>query len=152
MNKVLAAHGAAHPHLTELAQALEELSQELLVHMQKEERVLFPFVRALAEARDHGRSLERPPFQSVRNPLRVMGEEHDAAGIYLRRLRELCSDYAPPGHACGTFRALYDSLASLERDLHQHIHLENNVLFPRAVELEVAVLEASDGGARIISR
>jgi regulator of cell morphogenesis and NO signaling len=139
MTKVLAAHGDRHPHLKDLSDTLDELTQELAVHMQKEERVLFPYLRALVDAERAGRGLERPPFHSAANPIRVMHEEHDAAGIYLRKLRELSSGYTTPPDGCGTFRALYESLASLERDLHQHIHLENNVLFPRAVELEKRV-------------
>ena len=139
MKKVLRAHGHRHVHLGELAQTLEELTQELTVHMQKEERVLFPFIRALAVAKQTGASLARPPFHSALNPIRVMHEEHEAAGIYLRRLRELATGYQPPSDACGTFRALYESLSSLERDLHQHIHLENNLLFPQAALLENVV-------------
>jgi regulator of cell morphogenesis and NO signaling len=140
MAKVLAAHGDRYAHLEELSQTLDELNQELAVHMQKEERVLFPFLRAMAEAEKTGVTLARPPFHSALNPIRVMHEEHDAAGIYLHKLRALSSGYAPPPDACGTFRALYESLGSLERDLHQHIHLENNLLFPRAAELERTVL------------
>jgi regulator of cell morphogenesis and NO signaling len=140
LQKVLAAHGARHPELAEIAQTFEGLSQELAVHMQKEERILFPYLRALEAAAQARLPLGRPAFQSALNPIRVMLQEHDAAGIFLQRLRELTGGYSPPADACPTFRALYASFADLERDLHQHIHLENNVLFPRALPLEQQVL------------
>lgn len=128
MAKVLRAHGARHPELQAVAQALEALTQELLVHLHKEEAILFPYVRALAAQAP----VARPPFGTVANPLRVMESEHEAAGELLRQLREATQQYTPPPDACPTFRALYDCLPALERDLHQHIHLENNVLFPKA--------------------
>lgn len=143
MTKVLHAHSDRHPELRELAQLLEELTQELAVHMQKEERILFPYLRALAAAQKASLPLGRPAFQSALNPIRVMHQEHDAAGLYLQRLRELTGDFLPPADACPTFRALYESLAALRADLHQHIHLENNVLFPRAVPLEQRVFGQS---------
>lgn len=136
MAKVLDAHGKRHAELAELSQTLDDLASELMVHLDKEERLLFPYLRALSTAEQTKSPLNRPAFRTVLNPLRVMSEEHDAAGIFLRRLRELSSEYTPPSDACGTYRALYESLASLESDLHQHIHLENNVLFPRALPLE----------------
>ena len=139
MSKVLDAHGQRHAELAELAQTLDELASELRVHLDKEERMLFPYLRALSAADLSESPLPRPAFRTVLNPLRVMHEEHDAAGIFLRRLRELSGGYTPPPDACGTYRALYESLASLESDLHQHIHLENNVLFPRALPLERSV-------------
>ncbi len=133
MNKVLAAHAATNPELAGIARTFEALRDELIPHLQKEEVILFPYVRAL----DGGAS-PRGPFPTVMMPVRMMDMEHDSAGKLLATLREQTRDYALPEGACGTWRALWDSLQSLERDLHMHIHLESNVLFPRAVAAEAA--------------
>jgi regulator of cell morphogenesis and NO signaling len=139
LNKVLHAHGDRRPELIEVARIFGELSRELEVHLQKEERILFPYLRALALALSTGQPLRRPPFQSARNPLGVMHQEHEAAGIFLHQLRELTDAYTPPPGACPTFHALYQGLSALHEDLIEHIHLENNVLFPRALPLEQQV-------------
>ena len=106
--------------------------------MYKEEAVLFPYVKALEQAVGRRTAMPFAPFGTVNNPVRMMMSEHDAAGDILRELRATTGDYATPEDACMSYRALYDALEGFERDLHQHIHLENNVLFPRAVELERA--------------
>ena len=112
------------------------LKNELLNHMAKEEQVLFPYVNQLQEAADLGRTRPVPFFGTVQNPVRMMMFEHDSAGEMLRRIRDLSSNFTVPGDGCLSYRSLYKALEGLERDLHQHIHLENNLLFPRAIELE----------------
>jgi len=133
MEKVLRVHGEHHPELADVAELFEALAGELVPHLEKEERILFPFVRALESGQAPSGC-----FGTVQSPIRVMMSEHDHAGEILRELRSLTGGYAPPADACGSFRSLYLGLASLEEDLHRHIHLENNLLFPRAIALEQA--------------
>ena len=134
--KVVAAHGAAHSFLVELGQVLRALSAELTQHMAKEETILFPLIARLEEADRSG--IPAPPSHcgTVLNPIGVMEHEHDDAGAALRKIRELTSDFRLPEGACNTFRALYAQLEDFEHDLHAHVHLENNILFPRAATLE----------------
>jgi regulator of cell morphogenesis and NO signaling len=130
--KVAALHGDREPRLHQLRETFLALAGELSSHMMKEERVLFPMVRQL-EASDAA-----PIFHcaTLANPIRQMELEHDQAGSALERLRGLTNGYTSPDWACNTYRALLDGLADLERDLHQHIHKENNVLFPQALAME----------------
>ena len=132
-DKVAMVHGAHHLWLAELRDIVAELRAELDSHMMKEERILFPYIVALASGQP-----AFAPFGSVQGPISMMEQEHDQAGHNLARLRELSSDYTPPADACNTFRALLDGLREMELDLHLHIHKENHILFPRAVELEAA--------------
>lgn len=134
--RVVEAHGGNHAFLADLLQVFQGLSDELSQHMMKEELVLFPLAVRMEEAEKSGAAAPAAPGGSVRNPIRMMEHEHDDAGRALETLRSLTSDFEPPADACNTFRALYAQLEDLERDLHLHIHLENNVLFPRAAELE----------------
>jgi regulator of cell morphogenesis and NO signaling len=105
-------------------------------HLMKEENILFPFVERMEESVVAHEPILPPPFGTFANPVRMMEHEHDNAGIALRAMREASRDYAVPADACTSFRALYVALENFEKDLHQHIHLENNVLFPRAIEME----------------
>ncbi len=134
--KVRARHGEAHPETRRVETLVLQLAADLAPHLQKEEQVLFPYILSLEEAAQTG--TEPPPscFGTVRNPIRMMMMEHDAAGDLLRELRATTSSYAAPADACTSFQALYAGLVKLEEDLHRHIHLENNVLFPRALDLE----------------
>lgn len=131
--KVAAVHGAHDERLHELRQTFLTLASELSSHMMKEEQILFPMIRRL-EASDR-----LPAFHcgSIANPIRQMELEHHDAGAALERIRTLTDDYSPPDWACNTYRAMVDALAHLERDMHQHIHKEDNVLYPRAMKLEV---------------
>jgi regulator of cell morphogenesis and NO signaling len=138
--KVLSAHGERHGDvLGPLAETFGGLKQELDSHLMKEEMVLFPLIRSLALARQAGTGPQAHHCGSVRNPLRVMLMEHESAGEALARMRSLTGGYEAPADACNTLRAVFWELAQLERDLHRHIHLENNILFPQAVELEQAL-------------
>jgi regulator of cell morphogenesis and NO signaling len=112
------------------------LAQELTMHMMKEENVLFPYIERMEEAVLQHEPILPPPFGTVANPVRMMEHEHQDAGVALKTLRAASQDYTPPEDACTSFRALYTALANFEKDLHQHIHLENNVLFPRALAME----------------
>jgi regulator of cell morphogenesis and NO signaling len=134
--KVRAKHELAHPELADVGYAFNRLLLDLLPHMQKEERVLFPYVVEMERARRENRPVARPPFLTVRNPIRMMMLEHDTAGDFLREIRAATGNFEMPEGACMSFRTLYEGLEGFERDLHQHIHLENNILFPRAAELE----------------
>jgi regulator of cell morphogenesis and NO signaling len=132
--KLVTVHGERHPELARIADAFDELSRELQQHMMKEEHVLFPYIRELSDA---GWSVVRPnPFGTVENPIRMMEREHREAGDEMHLIRLLTNGYTPPDDACTTYRVCFDELAQFESDLHQHVHLENNVLFPRTVELE----------------
>jgi regulator of cell morphogenesis and NO signaling len=135
-DKVLAAHGRNHPELVHLVELLAHLSADLKPHMFKEELLLFPYIMDMTAAADQNRSAPCAPFGTVNNPIRMMMKEHDRAGEILRELRSLTSDYKMPGDACASYQTLYQALRNFEADLHQHIHLENNILFPKAIDLE----------------
>ena len=130
--KVIGAHGANHPELLTVGELFQRLCADLEPHMFKEEQVLFPYIVRTERA---GTVLPAP-FGTVKNPIRMMMMEHDTAGDILRKLRAVTSDYRVPPDGCISYQTLYQALEEFEKDLHQHIHLENNVLFPKAVELE----------------
>jgi regulator of cell morphogenesis and NO signaling len=132
--KVARVHGDKEPRLRQIRQAFVALKSELEPHMLKEERILFPMVRELEAAT----ALAESHCGSVANPIRQMEHEHDQAGDELAILRAATDDFAPPDWACNTYRAMLDGLEKLESDMHQHIHKENNVLFPKAIELEAS--------------
>jgi regulator of cell morphogenesis and NO signaling len=130
MAKVVSRHGDRLPDvLLPLQQTLNGLHVELLHHMHKEDQILFPAIRGIEQGRGGANAAW------IDQPIAVMEDEHDQAGAALARLRELTGDYTPPPDACPTFRGLYYGLAELEREMHVHVHLENNILFPRAAEL-----------------
>jgi regulator of cell morphogenesis and NO signaling len=106
------------------------------MHMMKEERMLFPHIVAMEQAVIQGKPVAPSPFGSVKNPVSMMEHEHDSAGNALRAMRHASTGYTPPGDACVSYQTLYKALADFEADLHQHIHLENNILFPRATAME----------------
>ena len=137
--KVCTKHSETHLELEPLRALFDTLSAELEPHMFKEERILFPYIMGLEDAVTNRRPLSRPPFGTVANPIRMMMMEHDNAGHLLKEMRHLTSDYTPPADACMSYQALYQAMDEFEKDLHEHIHLENNILFPRAAELETAV-------------
>ncbi len=134
--KVCSVHGGNHPELPRLREIFSGLAAELTTHLMKEEMVLFSSVLRMEESAAAGEPVPPSPFGSMRNPIAMMTAEHDGAGNALREMRRIAGNYVPPADACVSFQALYQGLAALEGDLHRHIHLENNVLFPRAVEME----------------
>lgn len=137
--KVINAHGQDHPELIFVGDLLQRLCDELRPHMFKEEQVLFPYIVAMTTAAEQHQPGPFAPFGTVNNPVRMMMSEHDAAGQILRQLRALTVDYEVPPDACISYKTLYEALEHLEKDLHQHIHLENNILFPKALDLENAL-------------
>ena len=134
--KVVSVHGKNHPELLDVQHIFSDLAGELSVHLMKEEQILFPYVLRLEEAVFAGEPAPPAMFGTVVNPVRMMMTEHDGAGDALRKLRSVTNDYAVPADACISYKTLYEALKGFEADLHQHIHLENNILFPRAVALE----------------
>lgn len=144
LDKVVAKHGSNHAELGEIERLFAEVSQEMIMHMQKEEQILFPYIDALEKAFSKHESVEPPFFRTVTNPIHTMMKEHDAAGELIKRIRDLTSNYTAPRGACTSFNALYEALRQFEADLHQHVHLENNVLFPRAVAMESAAASAEE--------
>lgn len=136
LDKVCSVHGKNHAELLGIRETFRGLSQELTMHMMKEEMMLFPYIVRMEEAVLQKEPVLPPPFGSVQNPVRMMMGEHDSAGEALRSMREASHSYAAPDDGCFSYRTLYQALAAFEADLHQHIHLENNILFPRAVEME----------------
>jgi regulator of cell morphogenesis and NO signaling len=134
--RVCAAHAANHSELHRMRETFSALAHELGLHLMKEEMVLFPYIERMEEAVVEKSPLPPAPFGSVQNPVAMMVSEHDGAGEALRGLRAASNGYTVPPDACPSYRALYQALAAFEADFHQHIHLENNILFPRAIEME----------------
>jgi len=136
MEKVSRKHGEHYPYLDELKEVFKAVCDDLAPHMMKEEMVLFPYIKRLEEDIFNDSDAAPPPFVSVLNPIGMMTKEHDEVGSLLAKMRLLTNNYELPDGACPSFSALFHRLEILERDLHQHIHLENNLLFPRSAELE----------------
>ena len=134
LNKVAGKHSEKHPELKRVQIVFGTMRDELNSHLMKEEQILFPYIKELQLSSGNGS--RRSMFGSVRNPIHMMEIEHDAAGDALRELREITGEYIAPEEGCFSYKTLYRGLAEFEADLHQHIHLENNILFPRAIELE----------------
>lgn len=126
------------PALIGLPEVFAGLRAELELHMRKEETMLFPAIAAYESVANAGQALPAPPFGTVHNPIHVMEAEHESAGLALTRIREITKNFAVPTYACVTYRALMTGLEEFERDLHMHVHLENNILFPRAEQLEAS--------------
>ena len=136
LHKVCAAHGDKHAELFRVRDLFRSLSDELLLHMAREEQVLFPYITDLEKRFTRHEPVYAPAFGTVLNPVRMMMQEHDSAGATLKLIRRLAADYSVPPDACMTWFALYQGMQEFEQDLHRHIHLENNLLFPRAAKLE----------------
>ncbi len=134
VDQVAQAHSDRHPEVLELQSVFGELRAELEPHMLKEEQILFPAIRHLEQSAIYPQF----SFGTVANPIRVMEQEHDAAGSALKRIRELTHDFRPPTDACRTWEVMLEGLRELERDMHQHVHKENNILFPNAQRLEAS--------------
>lgn len=134
--KVVNRHGPTKTELPVIAATLTQLDKELTQHLAKEEAVLFPYITDLERAAAIGAAKPHSCFGTVANPIAMMTQEHEGAGTLLAEIRRLSHDFTTPEDACPTFHAFYDGLKEFEQDLHQHIHLENNILFPRAIELE----------------
>lgn len=138
LEKIVRVHGEHHPELAEVEQLFKESAGELTVHMKKEEFLLFPYIRKMVK---EGISVQAP-FGTVQNPIQAMMHDHDGEGERFRRIAALTDNYTPPADACNTYRVTLSMLKEFEDDLHLHIHLENNILFPGAVEMEEALATA----------
>jgi regulator of cell morphogenesis and NO signaling len=128
--------GARHPELCRIREIFHGFARELVHHMEKEETILFPYISAMAAARPDCIRAPQSPFGTIRNPIRMMEAEHQQAAADMWLLRTLTDGFQPPADACATWRACYADLAAFERDLHEHVHLENNVLFTAAARME----------------
>jgi regulator of cell morphogenesis and NO signaling len=142
LEKVCSVHGKNHPELLTIQGTFHHLVQELTLHLMKEENVLFPYIVRMEEAVLQNDPVLPPPFGTVQNPVRMMAQEHDSAGDALRQIRSASSNFTLPPDACISYRTLYQALEGFEADLHQHIHLENNILFPRSIAMEENALAA----------
>ncbi|THF47427.1 iron-sulfur cluster repair di-iron protein [Flavobacterium supellecticarium] len=136
LDKLCKVHGEKHPELLKINALFSESAGELAMHMKKEELVLFPFIRQMVNAKKEGSELKRPHFGSVSNPVTMMRHEHDTEGERFDKIATLTNQYTPPADACNTYKVTYAMLQEFENDLHKHIHLENNILFPKAITLE----------------
>lgn len=134
-DKVAKVHGHHRGETLEINNLFKEVAEELRAHMLKEEKVLFPFIKKLLAAKKQGSSQLQSPLVSIEEPINMMEAEHERAGEAFRNIASLSNQYSPPPEACNTYRVLYAKLQEFEEDLHQHVHLENNILFPKALQL-----------------
>jgi regulator of cell morphogenesis and NO signaling len=134
--KVARVHGQNHTELEKIEASFQALAEQLTLHLLKEERMLFPYIVQLESATRSGSRPAPAKLGTVQNPVRIMLMEHDSAGELLCKMREVTNNYTVPEDGCMSYRMLYQALPEFEADLHQHIHLENNILFPRAIELK----------------
>lgn len=138
--KVAKVHGDRHPEAIAIAEKFLIVVDELNRHMCKEEDILFPYIKHLSTADSNGMKIEPSPFGTVKNPINMMEHEHDIVGDLMEEIKELANNYTPPADACTTYKLSYAKLKEFEDDLHKHIHLENNILFPKAIKLENELL------------
>lgn len=136
LEKLVNRHGAHHPELLQIKALFDTSAGELTAHMKKEELILFPYVHHMIREKQAGNFSLSAPFGTVQNPIRMMMQEHDIEGENFRQIRALSNQYTPPEDACNTYRVTFAHLQAFEEDLHLHIHLENNILFPKAIALE----------------
>ena len=136
LEKICDVHGANHPELFEIRKLFNESAGELTMHMQKEELMLFPSIQRMERAKNNGSLISRPAFGSVANPIGIMISEHETVGEWFDNIAEISKNYNIPEDACTTYKATLNQLKDFEDDLHRHIHLENNILFPKAIKLE----------------
>jgi regulator of cell morphogenesis and NO signaling len=129
-------HGQHYTELQKIEALVTQVVQTMAAHQKKEELILFPFIKKLAKASAEDTTIPAGHFGSVENPVKMMEEEHDEAGKIMQEIAQLSNNYTPPEGACNTYRAFYQKLDEFEQDLHLHVHLENNILFPKAIALE----------------
>src|SRR5699024_9223272 len=136
LDKICQVHGGRHPELFEIKSIVDDLAGDIASHLKKEELILFPFIKKLVAAEEENKKPETSAGQSVGNPVDMMKHEHDDQGEAFRKIAALSNDFTPPQDACNTYRVTFGLLQEFEDDLHKHIHLENNILFPKAIKLE----------------
>jgi regulator of cell morphogenesis and NO signaling len=138
--KVARVHGDSHPELTRVKDIFVRVGSDLSQHMMKEENIVFPYVKELISVRKLGGKLTEKPFGNVSNPIKAMDMEHEQAGKDLAEISKITSDYTLPADACNSYTILYKKLEEFENDLHKHVHLESNIIFPKAIKLEKELL------------
>lgn len=138
LDKIVNVHGGKHPELLEVQKLFNQSADELSHHMMKEERVLFPSVKEMIQSSTNHQAYS-PVFGTIKNPVAVMMSEHENEGDRFREISQLTNNYTPPADACTTYKVAFETLKEFEKDLHTHIHLENNILFPKALEMEKAI-------------
>jgi len=136
LDKLCKVHGHNHPELFAIKELFDGCAGELAQHMKKEELILFPFIKKLENAIRTGQAIEQPHFGTVENPIAMMKHEHENEGDRFVKIAELTNNYTPPTDACNTYKVTFSMLQEFEQDLHKHIHLENNILFPKAIEMQ----------------
>lgn len=136
LDKICKVHGERHPELLKIKEEFNASAGELAAHMKKEELILFPFIRKMTQAKMENIKVDAAHFGTVINPIQMMMDEHTVEGNRFRKIEELSNNYTPPQDACNTYRVSFSLLKEFEQDLHLHIHLENNILFPKAIEIE----------------
>ena len=136
LDKICKVHGERHPELLKIKEDFNASAGELAAHMKKEELILFPFIRKMTQAKMENIKVDAAHFGTVINPIQMMMDEHTVEGNRFRKIEELSNNYTPPQDACNTYRVSFSLLKEFEQDLHLHIHLENNILFPKAIEIE----------------
>jgi regulator of cell morphogenesis and NO signaling len=134
--KIASKHGEKYPETIEVYKIFSRVSKDLKQHLMKEEEILFPFIKYLVKTDKLGLKAERPYFGTIRNPINMMDAEHIGAGDSMFQIRKLTENFNPPQGACTTFITYYKELKEFEEDLHKHVYIENNVLFPKAIEME----------------
>ena len=142
LHKLSKVHGARHPELINIYKIFSDSAIDLAAHMKKEEEILFPFIRNLVNARNATAITTSDRFDRIENPIAMMKEEHVVEGDRFAAISALSSNYSIPDDACSTYKVTYAMLAEFEKDLHAHIHLENNILFPAAIALQASLLLA----------
>ena len=136
LEKLCQVHGSNHPELFEINKLFNETAGELTMHMQKEEIMVFPYIKKLVKAKEENTQMQKAPFGSISSPIAMMIAEHETEGRRFEKIAELANDYALPSDGCTTYKVTLNHLSNFEDDLHRHIHLENNILFPGALTLE----------------
>jgi len=140
LDKVVNVHGESHPELLKVQELFNGVKKELTSHMKKEEMVLFPYIKEMVRVQREQKSFTQPPFGTIKNPIRLMEQEHQYAGDGFRIMKSITNNFIPPENACNTYRVTFSMLDEFENDVHKHVHLENNILFPRAISLEYDLL------------
>lgn len=136
LDKLCKVHGERHPELFEINELFIGCAGALASHMKKEELILFPFIKKMVKATLDEQPVAAPQFGTVNNPITMMMQEHDNEGERFRQIAKLTNNYTPPADGCNTYNVTFAMLEEFENDLHLHIHLENNILFPEAAKLE----------------
>lgn len=141
LDKICKVHGERHPELLKIKEEFNASAGELAAHMKKEELILFPFIRKMTKAKLENTKVDAAHFGTVKNPIQMMMNEHTVEGHRFMKIEELTNNYTPPQDACNTYRVSFALLKEFEQDLHLHIHLENNILFPKAIEIEKELIQ-----------